>query len=66
MDDDDTRRGLNAVHIEYGLPTAINAGDAMLAIAFERLVGLKDLNIRMDPWLIDWLGWLEGLAKDNN
>ena len=33
MDDDDTRRGLNAVHIEYGLPTAINAGDAMLAIA---------------------------------
>ena len=41
MDDDDTRRGLNAVHIEYGLPTAINAGDAMLAIAFERLVGAK-------------------------
>ena len=40
MDDDDTRRGLNAVHIEYGLPTAINAGDAMLAIAFERLVFL--------------------------
>ena len=35
MDDDDIRRGRNAVHIEYRLPTAINAGDAMLAIAFE-------------------------------
>ena len=45
MDDDDTRRGLNAVHIEYGLPTAIT-GDAMLAIAFERLVGAKGLSTR--------------------
>ena len=37
MDDDDIRRGRNAVHIEYDMPTAINAGDAMLAIAFETL-----------------------------
>jgi len=32
------RRGRNAVHIEFDSPTAINAGDAMLAIAFERIV----------------------------
>jgi geranylgeranyl diphosphate synthase type I len=31
MDDDEVRRGRNAVHIEYDMPTAINAGDAMLA-----------------------------------
>lgn len=35
MDDDDIRRGLPAVHIAYDLPTAINAGDAMLAVGFE-------------------------------
>ena len=34
MDNDEIRRGRNAVHVEYGMPTAINAGDAMLAIAF--------------------------------
>ena len=39
MDDDDVRRGRPSVHIEYDIPTAINAGDAMLAIGFEILVG---------------------------
>ena len=38
MDNDEVRRGRNAVHIEFDSPTAINAGDAMLAIAFERIV----------------------------
>ncbi len=37
MDNDELRRGRPAVHIEYDLPTAINAGDAMLALAFELL-----------------------------
>ena len=46
MDDDELRRGRNAVHIEYGMPTAINAGDAMLAIAFERLVQARKTSNR--------------------
>ena len=37
MDDDDTRRGLPSCHIKYGESTAILAGDALLAQAFEVL-----------------------------
>ena len=37
MDNDSVRRGRPAVHIEFDNPTAINAGDAMLAVAFEVL-----------------------------
>ncbi len=58
MDDDDTRRGLKAVHIEYGLPTAINAGDAMLAIAFERLVGAKGLEHKDVGPMVNRLAWM--------
>ncbi len=58
MDDDDTRRGLNAVHIEYGLPTAINAGDALLAIAFERLVGAKGLEHKDVGAMVNRLAWM--------
>ena len=58
MDDDDTRRGLNAVHIEYGLPTAINAGDAMLAIAFERLVSAKGLDNKDVAAMVNRLAWM--------
>ena len=39
MDDDDIRRGGPAVHIAYDQATAINAGDAMLAVGFEILAG---------------------------
>ena len=35
MDDDDLRRGLNTNHIEYDEATAILAGDALQALAFE-------------------------------
>ena len=58
MDDDDTRRGLNAVHIEYGLPTAINAGDAMLAIAFERLALAKGLENKDVAAMVNRLAWM--------
>ena len=58
MDDDDTRRGLNAVHIEYGLPTAINAGDAMLAIAFERLVSANGLESKDVAPMVNRLAWM--------
>ena len=48
MDDDDIRRGRPSVHVEYDMPTAINAGDAMLAIGFEILVG--------EPGQLDGIG----------
>ena len=38
MDDDAVRRGRPAVHVAYGEATAVLAGDALLALAFEVLV----------------------------
>ena len=35
IDDDDLRRGLPTVHVQYDEATAILAGDALLALAFE-------------------------------
>lgn len=35
LDDDDLRRGQPTVHVRYGEATAILAGDALLALAFE-------------------------------
>jgi len=37
IDDDETRRGIPAVHVKWGVPTAILAGDALFAKAFEIL-----------------------------
>ncbi len=39
MDDDDLRRGRPSCHAQYGEATAILAGDALLALAFEILAG---------------------------
>ena len=58
MDDDDIRRGRNAVHIEYDMPTAINAGDAMLAIAFERLVMSANIELHDIPSLVNRIAWM--------
>ena len=58
MDDDELRRGRNAVHIEYGMPTAINAGDAMLAIAFERLVQAENLAPTDVAPLVNRIAWM--------
>lgn len=58
MDDDDIRRGRNAVHVEYDVPTAINAGDAMLAIAFERLVMSANIELRDIPSLVNRIAWM--------
>ena len=44
MDNDELRRGRPAVHIEYDMPTAINAGDAMLAVSFEILSESTDIS----------------------
>ncbi|MDP6869666.1 MAG: isopentenyl-diphosphate delta-isomerase [Candidatus Poseidoniaceae archaeon] len=56
MDDDDIRRGRPAVHIEYGLPTAINAGDAMLAIAFEAMAVAEGIEPELLPFLVKRIG----------
>ena len=58
MDDDELRRGRNAVHVEYGMPTAINAGDAMLAIAFERLVQAENLAPEDVAPLVNRIAWM--------
>jgi geranylgeranyl diphosphate synthase type I len=58
MDNDDIRRGRNAVHIEFDLPTAINAGDAMLAIAFERLVQAEGLEATDVAALVNRIAWM--------
>jgi len=59
MDDDDVRRGRNAVHVEYDIPTAINAGDAMLALAFEMMGEAEGINpehlhsvVRRIAWMV--------------
>ena len=44
MDQDPIRRGLDAVHIAYDDPTAINAGDAMLALGFEMLADSPNID----------------------
>jgi geranylgeranyl diphosphate synthase type I len=38
MDDDDVRRGVEAVHRKYGLSTAILAGDTLYSKAFENML----------------------------
>lgn len=42
MDDDDERRGRPTVHVAYGEATAVLAGDALLALAFEVLARAGD------------------------
>ena len=56
MDDDDIRRGRPAVHIAYDLPTAINAGDAMLAIAFEAMAVAEGIEPEQLPFLVKRIG----------
>jgi geranylgeranyl diphosphate synthase type I len=58
MDEDDVRRGRPAVHIEFNLPTAINAGDAMLAIAFEAMATAQGLEPELLPHLVKRIGWM--------
>ncbi|MBT4066107.1 MAG: isopentenyl-diphosphate delta-isomerase [Euryarchaeota archaeon] len=56
MDDDEIRRGRPAVHIAYDLPTAINAGDAMLAIAFEAMAVAEGIEPAQLPFLVKRIG----------
>jgi len=40
MDGDEKRRGMTTSHVKYGMPTAILAGDALFAKAFDIISGL--------------------------
>ena len=56
MDQDPIRRGLNAVHIEYDDATAINAGDAMLAVGFEILADSSEISPENLKFLVQSIG----------
>lgn len=45
MDNDDKRRGMDTIHVKYGMPTAILAGDALFAKAFQIIC---DIDIPME------------------
>ncbi len=40
MDGDDKRRGMTTIHVGYGMPTAILAGDALFAKAYQIIANL--------------------------
>ncbi len=40
MDGDETRRGMSTIHVKYGMPTAVLAGDALFAKAFQIIADL--------------------------
>lgn len=41
MDGDEKRRGMTTIHVDYGMPTAILAGDALFAKAFQVMTELE-------------------------
>lgn len=41
MDGDEKRRGMTTIHVDYGMPTAILAGDALFAKAFQIMAELE-------------------------
>jgi geranylgeranyl diphosphate synthase type I len=40
MDGDEKRRGMTTIHVGYGMPTAVLAGDALFAKAYQIIAGL--------------------------
>ena len=56
MDQDPIRRGLDAVHVAYDDSTAINAGDAMLAVAFEILAESTNIDSDKLAFLVRSIG----------
>ena len=65
MDDDDLRRGRPSCHAAFDEPTAILAGDAIQALAFEVLAGAGRVSpatrVRMIQLLASAVGW-EGMV----
>lgn len=70
MDDDDLRRGLPACHRKFDEATAILAGDALQALAFELLAGGgrdAQISIRLVHELAaatGWQGMIGGQSRD--
>ena len=71
MDDDDMRRGRPSCHAAFDEPTAILAGDAMQALAFEVIAGAENVppstRVRMIELLaaaVGWQGMVGGQAFD--
>ncbi|WP_166268537.1 polyprenyl synthetase family protein [Marinobacter caseinilyticus] len=60
MDDDDLRRGRPTTHIAFNEATAILAGDALQALAFEWLADAEDLPQRMRLTMIRELAIASG------
>ncbi len=56
IDQDPIRRGLDAVHVAYDDATAINAGDAMLAVGFEILAESPDISSKNLRYLVTAIG----------
>ncbi|MBX3707144.1 MAG: polyprenyl synthetase family protein [Pseudomonadales bacterium] len=61
MDDDDLRHGVPSNHVRFGEATAILAGDALQALAFQTLAQAPDLSdpvrLRTLTLLTDAVGW---------
>jgi geranylgeranyl pyrophosphate synthase len=55
MDDDDTRRGKPSCHVKFDEATAILAGDALQALAFETLAacsGANPADVTLSIWML--------------
>ena len=48
IDEDETRRGVEAVHVKYGVPLAILAGDLLIFKAFQMLALTADRGVPLD------------------
>jgi len=49
IDKDETRRGVPAVHVKYGVPTAILAGDLLIVKSFQSLIyAMKEAGVSPD------------------
>jgi farnesyl diphosphate synthase len=62
MDDDDLRRGQPTVHVKWDEATAVLAGDALQALAFEQLAGEEDCPAELRVALISSLARAAGAA----
>jgi len=46
MDEDETRRGVPTVHVKYGVPTAILAGDLLQSLSYKAILEAKRRGLR--------------------
>src|ERR1051325_6955368 len=63
MDDDDLRRGRPTCHVKFGEATAILAGDALQALAFQTIAEDETLDARTRVSLISELARASGTPE---